>query len=393
MQRRRILMSAAAATLVALAVPLAGAQTRGVTANEIVVGTTQPLSGGLAAWGVPQANGQRMAVDEINAKGGIHGRKLRWIIEDNAYDPKLALQAAEKLVKRDNVFALVGNFGTSINVMLLPMLKDANVPNVFPQTADPIAWTPPDDLKWGYLYPNQDQARTAVKFFVKDRGRKNIGVLYQADEFGQGIYDGVVDQLKRMNMKLAGEATYKRGTTDMSSQIAKLRAAGVDAIVLGATINQTVSAAQEARKIGWKVDIAATSGGLAPQVHQFGGEAVEGMYGTSMIPIPYPDAGNEQMRAWMQRYKQAYKEEADLGAAFGYQQTMMFAEALKNAGPDLNTKTLAQGLLKIKNYNDFFEAVPYTYTPERRLGANAAFILQIQDGRWKKVSKPISPDE
>jgi ABC-type branched-subunit amino acid transport system substrate-binding protein len=213
MKRRDIVLGSAAAVGLATYPVQASAQVRGVTTTEVVIGSILPLSGSLATWGVPERNGLVIAVDEINARGGVAGRKLRLIVEDSAYETKLALQAAEKLIKRDQVFAFVGLFGTSIVLTLLPMLKEHNIPSVFPQTGDPAAWTPPDDLKFGYLYPNPDQARAATKFFVAERGHKKIGVLFQADEFGQGIYDGVVEQLKRMKLDLGGEASYKRGAT------------------------------------------------------------------------------------------------------------------------------------------------------------------------------------
>jgi hypothetical protein len=111
-----------------------------------------------------------------------------------------------------------------------------------------------------------------------------------------------------------------------------------------------------------------------------------------MIPIPYADTGSEALRAWMRRYKARFKEEADLGAAFGYQQILLFAEGLKNAGRELNVSTLAQGILNIRNYTDLFEAVPFTYSPNNRLGAHAAFIFQVQQGRWKKAGTMITPD-
>src|SRR6476646_2665585 len=117
----------------------AAAQTKvtneGISATEIVIGTHQDLSGPVKGWGVPVSNGMKMAVEEINAAGGINGRKLRLVIEDSGYDPKRAVLATQKMVERDKIFAMVGPMGAPTVRAVQDVLLDAGVLQLFPLTA------------------------------------------------------------------------------------------------------------------------------------------------------------------------------------------------------------------------------------------------------------------
>src|SRR5256884_7561584 len=106
----------------------------GISANEIVIGTHQDLSGPIKVWGVPVSNGMKMAVEEINAAGGINGRKIRMILEDSGYDPKRAVLASQKKVERDKGFAMVGPMGSPTVLAAPDVLFDAGVVQLFPLT-------------------------------------------------------------------------------------------------------------------------------------------------------------------------------------------------------------------------------------------------------------------
>jgi branched-chain amino acid transport system substrate-binding protein len=119
------------------------AETRGVTENQIVVGTHTALSGPVASWGIDATNGVRMRFDEANEAGGIYGRKIKYIVEDSQYRVPIAVQKANKLVNRDKAFFLIASIGTPMNNAIFPMLKKKNVPNLFPFTAARSMYEPP----------------------------------------------------------------------------------------------------------------------------------------------------------------------------------------------------------------------------------------------------------
>ncbi len=151
-----------AITSLALASGMAQAQTQGVSANEIVLGSIQDLSGPIAGFGKQARLGMLLAVDEINEQGGINGRKVKLLVEDSAYDPKKANLAAQKLVNQDKIFMMLGHIGTAQNLAAMPVQFEKNVINFFPITAAREMYEPFHKLKYSYAATYYDQMRQAV---------------------------------------------------------------------------------------------------------------------------------------------------------------------------------------------------------------------------------------
>ena len=155
---------------------VAQAGTQGVTKDEIVVGTHTALSGPVAGWGIDATNGIRMRFDEVNAAGGVHGRKIKYIAEDSQYSMPIAIQKANKLVNRDKVFFLLGSIGTPMNNAIFPMLEKKDVPNMFPYTAGRSMYEPLHRLKFANLAPYYDNVRAGLKYFVEEKGLSLIHI-------------------------------------------------------------------------------------------------------------------------------------------------------------------------------------------------------------------------
>jgi len=239
------------ALMACLSAPLALAQSQGVSKTEINLGSIQDLSGPLAGFGKQVRLGMLLAVDELNEQGGINGRKLTIKIEDSGYDPKKAFLAAQKLVNQDKIFAMVGHIGTAQNLAAMPVQFEKNVVNFFPVTAAREMFEPFHRLKYSFAATYYDQVRVSTAMLVKEKGVKKICTLYQDDEFGLEVVRGAEAGLKSINMELTERTTYKRGSTDFSSQIAKLKSSGCEMVVLGTIIRETIGAIGESRKTGF----------------------------------------------------------------------------------------------------------------------------------------------
>ena len=170
MQLKAFAVTLACTTTLAIVPALAQTKVtnQGVTSTEIVLGTHQDLSGPIKVWGVPVLNGMQLAVEEINAKGGIHGRKLRLVAEDSQYDPKKAVLASQKMVEKDKVFAMVGPMGSPTVLASQDVLFDAGVPQLFPLTAAEFTFKfdpkkPQERLKFNNLLPYVESTRAALK--------------------------------------------------------------------------------------------------------------------------------------------------------------------------------------------------------------------------------------
>ena len=189
----------------------------------------------------------RMAVDEINARGGINGRQLKLLVEDDGYDPKKTMLVTQKLITRDKILALVGPMGAATSGPAMPYVLKQGVPHLFPVASSEIFFDPYDRLKFSIFTPWSAQTYQGVKWFNATKGRKAIGALVQDDEFGASVQKGVEEAAKELKLPVT-VVTYKRGTTDFSSQIAKLKNEGVDVVILGTPIRESVAAVAEARK-------------------------------------------------------------------------------------------------------------------------------------------------
>jgi branched-chain amino acid transport system substrate-binding protein len=369
-----------------------GKAPQGVSKDEVLVGSHTDLSGPAAIWGVSVTNGIRMRFDEVNATGGVHGRKIKVIVEDSAYTIPKAVSATDKLLKKDKVFAMLGNLGSPMNMATIPDILKAGVPNLFPLSAAATMYEPHERLKFAFAMSYADQMRGATKYFVEQRGKKRVGILYQDDDFGQDVLSGAEAQLKAMGMELVAKTTYKRGAKDFSSQIAVLRQANADLVVLGTIIAESIGAYAEAKKIGWNVDMVVTSAGYTPQVAELAPQGVTaGLYGTGQSPILYPDTAGPEAKLWMDNYKKRFNRDADLQSMAGYGIADMFVTALDRAGKDLTMDAFVKGIESIQNYSDIFGSAPQTFGPNRRLGADpktAASLYQIdKNKRWVFVDR------
>src|SRR5580698_8973297 len=191
----------------------ARAETRGVSDTEIIIGMMTDLSGVTAVQGTNAANSIRMAFDDINEKGGINGRKVRFIVEDMEYMVPKAVQAMNKLVNRDDIFLSISSGGTPQMDAVLPMMLEKGVPSLFPLTCARSMYEPLSRYKYGQFASYYDQMRSCVKYFAETKGKKIIGSMYEDTDFGKDIHAGVVAQVDAMKLKLGAVSTFSPTAT------------------------------------------------------------------------------------------------------------------------------------------------------------------------------------
>ena len=227
--------------------------TQGVTDTEILIGTHTDLSGPLAGVGVEVRDAMLMRIEEINAAGGIHGRKFRLIVEDSGYDAKKAVLAAQKLVERDKVFALVFPFGTGPALATLPITREKGIPLLFAGSGAVAFHTPPSESSFGYFLPDHFFMRLGIDYAARELKPKRVGLIYQGDDYGEAMLAGAKESLARHKIDLVETVSYKPGATDFSAQVAKLKAANIDLLLLGTALRETAGVARERQKLDWDV--------------------------------------------------------------------------------------------------------------------------------------------
>jgi len=388
-------MKAVLPLIVALAASAAGpaqAQSQGVTKNEIVIGSIQDLSGPIAGFGKQVRLGMMLRVDEINEQGGINGRKLKLLVEDSAYDPKKAVLAAQKLVNQDKIFIMAGHIGTAQNNAAMPVQFEKNVVNFFPITAAREMYEPLHRLKYSFAATYYDQIRTVLPKLVKDKGAKKVCTLYQDDEFGLEVVRGGEAALKTMGMEFAEKTSYKRGATDFSSQVARLKSAGCEVVVLGTIIRETIGTIGESRKTGFNPVFLGSSACYTDLIHKLGGKPMDGLYATMTVQNPYLDEASQPIRFWATKYKTKFNEDPTVFSVYGYNIVDTFARAAAKAGPNLTTDSFIKAMDATSIESDMFGSAPASFTPTKHLGSDLSRLSQLQDGRWKVVSDYIKPN-
>jgi ABC-type branched-subunit amino acid transport system substrate-binding protein len=383
-----------AVSVLALTCLPAAAQTKvtneGISANEIVIGTHQDLSGPIKTWGVPVSNGMKMAVEEINAAGGVQGRKIRMILEDNGYDPKKGVLASQKMVERDKIFAMIGSMGSAPTLAAQDILFDAGVLQLFPLTAAEFTFKfdpakPQERLKFNNLLPYVESTRAALKYMVEWKSFQKPCIMYQDDEYGKNVLDGFNQQLTAMKVQPASITSYKRGASDFSAQVAKMKSDGCDLVLLGTIIRETIGAMSEAKKLGWDVTFLGASPTNVPEVPTLGKDAVEGLYAASLFEIPYEDTAKGKVKDWVVSYKKMFGADANPQAIIGYNAIMTFAFYADKAGKDLTGQKMLDSLESGEKFLDIFNSPPTKFSKTDHLANTITQVQQVKGGRWVLV--------
>ncbi len=382
--RARLAARAALAAL-SLAASAAFAQ-QGVSKSEILVGTIQDLSGPLAGYGKQARAGMQLRVDEINEQGGIHGRKIVLKVEDSAYDPKKAVLAAQKLVNQDKIFIMAGHIGTAQNNAAMPVQFEKNIVNFMPLTAAREMFEPLNRLKYAMLSTYYDQMRIAVPRLVKEKNAKKVCAIYQDDEFGLEVLRGAEAGAKSIGIELAEKTSFKRGATDFSSQVARMKGAGCDFVVLGTIIRETIGTIAESRKTGFNPTFLGSVAAYTDLIHRLGGKAMDGMYATMTVQNPYTDEASQPIRFWANKYKTKFNEDPTVFSAYGYTIIDLFIRGAQKAGPNLTTDSFIKAMDSMTVPPDIFGSPELSFTATKRLGNDESRLSQLQDGRWKVVS-------
>lgn len=389
MRIKKLLSIAAIAALGVGAGLPAAAKTQGVSKNEIVFGMHTALSGPAAAWGVGSSNGIRMRFDEVNAAGGVHGRKLRLVVEDHQYQVPLAVQAGNKLINRDKVFAMLGALGTPHNNAVMPRQFEKNIPNLFPYTAARSMVYPLHPLKFSAVSTYYDQNRVGTKYAIETLGAEKICVMAQETEFGEETMDAVKDQLKEMGKTLTAQARHKPTDSDFVTSLSSLRSAGCEAIVLGTILRDTIIIIGTAKKMGWNVPMIGNTASYDKVVSEVEGGVTEGYYAVTSFNIVYEDTAEGRAKDWLKRYKERFGEEPPASAQQGEIIGDLVIMALEKAGPDLTVEAFLEGLMEIDSYKDIFGGPTLSFGPEKHYGTDAALVGQVKSGRWVPVTKSV----
>jgi branched-chain amino acid transport system substrate-binding protein len=389
--RRSILAGTAGLVAAPAITGRAAAATRGVSDTEIVIGTMTDLSGVTAVQGVNNANAMRLVFDGVNERGGINGRKIRWIVEDMEYIVPKAVQAMNKLLNRDNIFFALGNGGTPHNDAVMPSMFEKNVPNLFPLTCARSMYEPFNRLKFGQFASYYDQMRAAVKYFAEQRGIKVVGAMYQDTDYGKDVLAGAVAQAEAMGLKIGAVTAHRPTDTDFNAPIAKLHDAGCELIIMGTIVKDTTIILQTARKTAWTPIFCGNFASYSTAVAEAPGEPAEGFYSMAPALYRYPDDPTPAVRTFTAKYRQSFGIDVNYLGEAGYTAANFTVAALEKAGRDLTLDSFIGALESMKDWHDIFGGPALSLSPTNHHASSQSFLSVVKKTRWTPVLEaPLS---
>ena len=394
MIRRALLIGTIlSATALTLGIGSASAQQGpGVTDKEIKLGTWMPLTGPIAAYGVPQRAGIESYLKMINDRGGIKGRKFELVVEDNAFNPQRTLSAARKLITRDEVLALVVPNGTSQSAATFDyVLGEAKVPLLNPYAGAADWYTPPRANLFGALVLYENQARALGRWIGKE-GQKNVVVVHSALAAFENVAVNVAPGLKSVRADGSVELfPTKFDTQDYGPIALEIARKKPDAVVYILAQPEIIRIAKEFHAQGLKVAQYTYSPSVANSMLDLGGPALEGIRSVSYtIPVTADTPAMKEYRDALAKYFPS--EKPDYVSLTGFALTKIVVEAINRINGPINRQSLARSMESLKNYDTGI--IPsISYGPDRHLGATVVQRVVAQGGKWASVGTPIDTEK
>lgn len=381
--------NALAAAFVAVLASLGAQAAEPARGSDILIGTITDLSGPAAAYGHAVVNAMRLRFDAVNAAGGIRGRRLHLIVEDHQFQVPRAVQAANKLIKRDRVQLFVGSLGTAQVQAVLPQLREAGLPNLFPMAASRELVQAPDAVSWisGSLY--YDQIRAGVKWMVETKGKQAVCALVQATDYGEEVQQALRDQLAKHGQTLKAVISHRPVDTDFTAAMTRLQATGCDLVVLATLLRDTILPMATARTMGWTVDFLGPSTTHDYLLANAPGGATQGLYSVSSIALPDRATASAEVVAWMDAYKARFGQEPNAAAIYGATIADLAILALDRTEGDTTMPKLGRAVAGIRGWRDLFGGTLQDFADGSRQGTRQAYVYQLRGARYEKLSDAL----
>lgn len=357
----------------------------GRPAEKILVGHYASMTGKEATFGQSTDNGLRLAIDEINAAGGINGKKIEIITYDTKGESAEAGKAVTRLITQDKVVAVIGEVASGLSIAGGAVCQQYQVPMISPSSTNPRV-TMGRDFVFRVCFIDPFQGFVVAKFARENLKAASAAILYdQSAPYSKGLRDEFKKNFEKMGGKVVADQAYNAGDQDFSAQLATIRSGSPDVIFVPGYYTEAGNIAIQARKLGITVPLLGGDGWDSEQLAKIGGEAIEGCYYSNHYA---PDQPSDEVKTFVEKYKKAFNGQTPDGlAALGYDAGLILADALKRA-KSLSGKDLRDAIAATKD----FKAVTGTIgIDSNRNATKAAVVVQMKGGKPQFVAK-IEPE-
>ncbi|MBA4290491.1 MAG: leucine-, isoleucine-, valine-, threonine-, and alanine-binding protein [Pseudomonas sp.] len=352
----------------------------GLTAHEVRIGMVNAQTGPAAALGLGMHSGAQAYFDRINAQGGVNGRRIILLSQDDGYEPNRTAAHTRDLLSNQKAFALLGYVGTPTSRAALPLAMQAQVPYLFPLTGAEFLRTPTKlgvfNVRASYI----EETEHLVERVTEDLQLSKIAILMQDDSFGESVKSGLNGALSKRGLSLHAEARVLRNSLQVTQAIHALQHAQPEAVFFVGTYKQLAAAVKEANAQGFKTRFLSVSFIGSERFIQIAGLDAEGVYITQVVPSPHDSA-----LALVKAY-QADMPTGDFShvSLEGYVSAAVFVQALKNATEPLTRDSFLDALEHLDTDLGGFKV---SFSRNDHQGSSAVFLTHIENGRARPVQR------
>lgn len=351
--------------------------------NEIRVGEYGSLTGNEATFGLSTNKGIRMAVEDINEKGGVKGRKIKLITLDDQGKDTEAVQAVTRLITQENVVAVLGEVASSRSKAAAPIAQEYKIPMITPSSTNPEV-TKIGDQIFRVCFIDSFQGYVMAKFATDNLKLKKVAVLRDVkSDYSVGLSDVFTADFKKMGGEIVGDLSYQSGDVDFKAQLTQIRSKNPDGIYIPGYYTEIGLIAKQARALGLKIPLMGGDGWDSAKLSEIGGDAVNGSYFSNHYSSESTDPAVQDFIA---RFKTKYNETPDALAAMAFDAARVLIAAMEKA-PDLQPKSIRDEIAKTKDFAGITGKITIN---EHRDAVKSAAIVQV-NGATNKFVTTIAP--
>ena len=379
----RLRYLAAAAVFGVLSIVLACAKAG--SGNEILVGEYGSLTGGIATFGISTRDGSQQAFDEINAAGGVLGKKLKLLVEDDQSKPEEVGTVVTKLIAQDHVVAMLGHVASTHSLAAAPICQKSGIPMITPSSTNPEV-TKKGDYIFRVCFMDTFQGATMAKFAADTLKAKKVAIFTDVrSDYSMGLKEVFGHDFEKRGGTIVAQQSYSQGDSDFHAQLTQIKATNPDAIYVPGYYTEVGTIAHQARELGITVPLMGGDGWDSPKLWEIGGEALNGCYFSDHYSTDDP---SPVVQKFVAEYKKRYNNQLpDALAALAYDAAKILADAMGRAGSTEGPK-LRDAIAATKDYVGVTGKI--TIGPDRN-AVKPAVVLKVENGKYVLV-EVIAPE-
>lgn len=378
--KKRIFAVLLAVTMVASAMTgCSSKKNAAANSDTITIGGLAPLTGDVSVYGIATNNGIKMAVEEINAAGGVLGKKINYVWQDEKGDATEAINAYNKLVNNDHIIALVGDVTSKPTLAVAQRAAKDKIPMITATaTADNVTAAGTNVFRTCFIDPFQGELMAS--YGSKKLSGKTAAIIYNiSDDYSKGLMEAFTASAKSLGLNVVATEGYAKNTVDFSAQLTNIKSKNPDVLFLPVYYQDVAQIAVQAKKVGLSAKLLGADGwdGVIDKIDKSNLDAINGAFFCSQYSAESTDAN---MVAFLKKYKETYKQDANQFSVLGYDAMKMMVQAIKNAN-----STDSAAIIKAMAAIDFTGLTGHIKFDEKRNPIKSAAITTIDNGKYKFV--------